>query len=204
MLNDSGSQRYSRVCILAKAHGNHLSSHTFLRGRSAKKVEFPSLSYRRPTNLPNPDRPLDLAKVAELKFVMSIFVYVPTDSNLERSSPISSNSPTYPAMSCAYTQIRSLNNNIADAKAPTFAYLLRPSFLRAKMRSTSWFLSLQITRKEKRSSPGVLNKNARMRVQLTAMVSFSAGLSAPPAMTFAQMKKLTERRDERFTCAVNE
>lgn len=98
-----------------------------VEGLLKRSFVFPS--YRRSTDIPDPNRPLDLAKVAELKWVTPNFMTIPTDSHPERFSPISSNSRIYPVMSYAYTSKRSLSSNAADVGAPTFPCLLHPSFL---------------------------------------------------------------------------
>lgn len=135
-IDGPGSQHCPCVCILPKTLGNHLSSDTFLRGRPPEKVVCVSPSNQRMTNMPAPNRPLDLAKVAELKSVMPISMSMPTDPPPERSSPISSNSRTYHAMSYAYTPKRSLNSSEPDVGAQTFPYRLRPSFPAWKKKST--------------------------------------------------------------------
>lgn len=159
--------------------------------------------YDHSTDISDPNRPLDLAKVAELKCVTPTFMSMPTDSCLGRSSPISSNSRTYPATSYAYMPKRSLNNNAVDGGAPTSQYLLRPSFLVWKKRSTFWFSSLRRTQRGEKSNPCRFNIDTR-RCLIMTVPFFSTGLSLPPAMTPAQTKKLIEHRDERFTRAVNE
>ncbi|KAG8217199.1 hypothetical protein J3R82DRAFT_5282 [Butyriboletus roseoflavus] len=79
-INGLGSQYCPCICVLAKAFGDHLSGDTFLRGRPPEKVEYELPSYRRSTDIPDPNRPLDLAKVAELKALLPDlikFAYIP-------------------------------------------------------------------------------------------------------------------------------